>query len=66
MAETILGYTRHGVPITPVLPGCITTAALIVCSNKACGAVIRSNGGPSHDALCVPCWEKRSEQNRPT
>lgn len=52
----ILGYNKEGNPILPIKPGMITTACVISCS--LCGAGIRSMGGPSRGAKCVPCYEK--------
>ena len=58
----ILGYSADGVPIYEVPRGSITTAAFILCSE--CNAAIRSMGGPLYGALCVPCHEAKTGEQK--
>lgn len=53
--DTVLGYYGDGTPINPIGYGRMTTCACIFC--KDCRIMIRSMGGPGHDARCPRCWE---------
>jgi hypothetical protein len=59
MTDKILGYKPTGAPIHPTKPGMVYTACIVSCVE--CRAVIRGMGGPIQDALCVPCWEKKTQ-----
>lgn len=54
----ILGYVTEGDGYEPIIqpPGLVYTGAFIFC--KQCGAAISGSGGPSLNAVCVPCYEK--------
>lgn len=55
--DMVLGYYGDGTPIKPIPPGSMATCACIFC--KECRKMIRSMGGPGHDAVCINCWENK-------
>jgi hypothetical protein len=59
----VLGYVKTEYGYSPITEsdGRFLTRAFIFCCK--CKSSISSHGGPSEDALCIPCYQNAAKQD---